>query len=68
MSESTEKTWKSIEEWGEECPECGAGAEVLTSAPDGLAHDCDEARCVQCQHGGYVTVIEEDYAYVNWND
>ena len=61
------KTWQSID-WGEACPSCGAGAEVLTDAPPGMAHDSDVARCVECHAAGSVTVPGKGTAYVNWDE
>ncbi len=59
------KRWKSIA-W-DSCPDCGATAEVLTDAPEGMACDSDEARCVDCHRRGSVTCVDIDSAYVDWD-
>ena len=61
------KTWKRIE-WGDECPKCGAGVEILTDAPEGLGGDGDEARCAECGHEGWVAVADIDEACINWQE
>jgi len=45
---------KQWQQFGDECPKCGAPAEVLTSAKNGYAHDGDNAQCVECGLSGIV--------------
>jgi hypothetical protein len=65
------KTWKRF---GDECPKCGSEAEVLTSAPEGYAHDGDDAQCVECGLDGSVVCDGDEndngdtIAYVSWSD
>lgn len=69
-----EKKWQP---WTfDECPSCGAQAEVLTSSTQaGTCYADDRARCSGCGHPGVMDVDEtvetEDglgRAYVQWHD
>jgi hypothetical protein len=59
--------WKPLD-WGEECPKCGAGAEVLTrDRRDDYARDGDKARCQECHHTGMAS-CDESGAWIMWQD
>jgi uncharacterized Zn finger protein len=66
-----EKQWQRF---GDECPKCGAEAEILTTAPDGYGYDGDLAQCVECGHGGSVSCDGDEndngdtLAHVEWDD
>ena len=61
------RTWK---DWhGETCLECGSGlVEVSTiSFGVGSGKDGDEARCKECGAKGFLSVCEDEDAYVVWH-
>ena len=56
-------------EWEfDECPHCGAAAEILTSAKPGFAFDGDEARCMRCGMPGHICCDSETPASIVWHD
>ena len=58
-------TWWEIDE---ECPDCGALAEVDTKQPEGFVLDGDPVRCQGCGHVGIISCDAETDPYVIWSD
>ena len=68
--DNSNRTWQ---DWPDECPHCGAGAEVFTvSGKPNAASDGDEARCKDCHCPGVICITDpdEDSAgnYIDWHD
>ena len=63
------KEWKEID-WND-CPDCGASAEVLTETlnPPNTCNDSDHAKCSECGLIGSVSVDDDDgSAWIQWEE
>lgn len=61
--ETTKMQWRPF---NDECPVCGAGAEVYTSSDqDNYAYNSEEARCEMCGHRG-VIMFDMGETFVDW--
>ena len=59
------KEWRPFDD---ECPHCGAGAEIFTDAEKGFAYEDDDARCEECKMPGTVMATENVGVFIIWHD